>query len=119
MPSRVLFQRKRGRLCWIQAVGSEVQADTNLCALAGIRLPPSSLRQVWDDQYSKHIQWETCLESCVEIHEVAHNFVLSQAQHRLQGDLQWVCYPLFLQCLADSDEAASRMQTSSEMLRNV
>eukprot|EP00439_Symbiodinium_sp_Y106_P045213 s4099_g5.t1 len=41
-----------------------------------------------------------CAFSAEERHQVASLFAPP-------GDLQWVCYPLFLQCLADSDETRS------------
>jgi len=41
-----------------------------------------------------------CAFSAEERHQVASLFAPP-------GDLQWVCYPLFLQCLADSDEAGA------------
>ncbi|CAE7185391.1 unnamed protein product [Symbiodinium necroappetens] len=50
-------------------------------------------------EFTDALQALPCAFSAEERHQVASLFAPP-------GDLQWVCYPLFLQFLADSDEAA-------------
>ncbi|CAE7580533.1 unnamed protein product [Symbiodinium sp. KB8] len=94
---------------------SKALARLRLCArdspTAAIhRLDSTASGFVRRGEFTDALQALPCAFSAEERHQVASLFAPP-------GDLQWVCYPLFLQFLADSDEAGAAVSGRVETIQ--